>query len=333
VKPLATALEDASGWVGETAARALGRIGDACAVPSLIAALDDAEERVHHPAVEALGQIGDPRAVERLVTALKDERDKIRSAAAKGLGLIGDARAVEPLVAALDDAAVKGEAAQALDRLNWQPPADETGARCWIAKGEFEKCVAIGIPAVPVLIAALKETNSQVRDGASEALAQIGTPAAAPLLAAIQDEPWRLSSHAFKLLVRIGDTRATEAFINALKHPNVSWDAAKALGEIGDVAAVELLNPARTVQSAVAALGDGSRFVRRAAAKVLVELYASGRLAPEQKQLVLDQQTKIVERHTDHSDHKDVGKDCAPFDSHTDWKRHTDHGIGVDFPL
>ena len=362
VDPLTAALEDASGSVREAAARALGEIGETRTVPSLIAALDDAEEEVRHATVEALGKIG-PLAVDPLTAALEDSSSKVREAAARALGEIGDtrvvpsliaalddaeeevrraavgamgqlgdSRAVEPLIATLGDAAAKSEAAQALDRLNWQPPADETGARYWVAKGEFEKCVEIGVPA---LVIALTEGDSRMRDGASEALVQIGAPAVPLLLAVTQDERWWMRRDVVRLLGQIGDTRATESLITALadKTPDVSQAAVEALGQVGGVAVVELLNPARTIHSAVAALKGHSRSVRQAAAKVLIELYTSGRVPPKQKQLVLDQQAKIMERHTDRSDHTDYGKDCAPFDSHTDTQKHTDRGIGMDFPL
>jgi HEAT repeat protein len=52
-------------------------------------------------AAAALGTIGDARAVEPLITALSNEDLNVRKGAAKALGMIGDARAVEPLITAL----------------------------------------------------------------------------------------------------------------------------------------------------------------------------------------------------------------------------------------
>ncbi len=89
--------------VRESAAGALGKIGDARAVEPLIKALRDDNEDVCSSAAEALGQIGDARAVEPLINALRDNKRWVRQHAADALGQIGDARAVEPLINALGD--------------------------------------------------------------------------------------------------------------------------------------------------------------------------------------------------------------------------------------
>jgi len=59
------------------AAEALGRIGDARAVESLIKALNDADGDVRRSAAEALGRIGEP-AVESLIKALGATSEQIR---------------------------------------------------------------------------------------------------------------------------------------------------------------------------------------------------------------------------------------------------------------
>lgn len=105
--------------VRETAAEALGQIGDARVVGALVAAQDfDQDWHVVKAASEALVKIGDA-AVEPLVTALKDQRDHVRSASAQALGNIGSTRAVEPLVVALIDQqdVVRSAAAGALGKI------------------------------------------------------------------------------------------------------------------------------------------------------------------------------------------------------------------------
>ena len=98
------------------AARALGKIGDARAVETLVAAVGDEGAAIRRDAARALGPIGDERGVEPLVAALADQSWDVRAAAAASLGEIGDARAFEPLVAALADQVweVRKEAAEAL---------------------------------------------------------------------------------------------------------------------------------------------------------------------------------------------------------------------------
>ncbi len=71
--------------VRQAVAEALGRIGDAAAVPALTKALDDQLPAVRGAAVEALGQIGDAAAVPALTKALDDQQPAVRETAAKAL--------------------------------------------------------------------------------------------------------------------------------------------------------------------------------------------------------------------------------------------------------
>ena len=86
--------------VRQAAAAALGQIGDARAVESLIAALRDRNSAVRQAAAEALGRIGDTHAVEPLIAELRDGYSNVRQAAAEALVKIG-LPAVEPLITAL----------------------------------------------------------------------------------------------------------------------------------------------------------------------------------------------------------------------------------------
>ena len=78
----------------ETAARALGRIGEP-AVPELRRALTDADPSVRIQAAEVLARIGPEaeEAVPDLIEALDDENEEVRKAAARALGQIGPAAA------------------------------------------------------------------------------------------------------------------------------------------------------------------------------------------------------------------------------------------------
>jgi len=112
-------LKDANKNVRESAALALGYIGDARAVEPLIEALKDQNEYVRLGAALALRNIGDTRAVEPLMEALKDESENVRSGAAWALEKIGDTRAVEPLMEVLKDESenVRWGAADALRKI------------------------------------------------------------------------------------------------------------------------------------------------------------------------------------------------------------------------
>ena len=169
--------------VRAAAARALRRIGDAAAVPGLLAALGDANADVRRAAA-ALGEIGYAAAVPWLLAALDDAEARVREAAAKALGQIGDAAAVPGLLAALGDAEanVREAAAAALGQ--------------------------IGAPAVPRLLAALRDAEEDVRRAAAAALGQIGAPAVPGLLAALRDAEEDVRRMAAAALGEIGDAAA-----------------------------------------------------------------------------------------------------------------------------
>jgi HEAT repeat protein len=296
LEALIDALHDSAADVRGNAACALGLIGDLRAVEPLVAVLKTGEGHMRWMAAASLGQIGDARAVEPLVAALKD-KDADRAAAA-ALGQIGNARAVEQLVATLkaDKWYVRKAAAEALDRSGWRPDRGQVGAAYWLAKQKWDDCVAIGTPAVELLIAALNDEEVLVRKGAAQALGGIGDrQAVEPLIALLQDKDPDMRTRAAAALGFIGDARAAVPLIPLLKErllesgraagmalqrigapaveplivaltgadESVRQDAADVLGWIGDGRAVEPL---------IAALTDETPGVRMAAAQALDNL-------------------------------------------------------------
>ncbi|MFQ5520302.1 MAG: HEAT repeat domain-containing protein, partial [Candidatus Methylomirabilia bacterium] len=381
-EPLIAALADEQGRVLRGLVRVLGQMGDAQAVEPLIGILGDTDWQVRKEAAEALdrlgwqpdrgvagvsyriakgqwgkcSQIGAP-AVELLIAALEDERGDVRVGAARALGRIGDARAVEPLIGILGDTdwQVRRVAAEALDRLGWQPDRSEAGARYWMAKGQWDECVAMGAPAVEPLITMLGAEDRGVRKAAAEVLGRMGEVRAVeplivalgdvraaaaqalgilgdgravePLIAALGDEDGDAPEAVIEALGRLGDARAVEPLIVALENQNyeVREASAGALGRLGDARAVEPL---------IARLWDVQLAVRIRVADVLVAMYRSQKLHDTHKRLILAQQSTITARHHDYIqrtniDHPSYYSDCT----HTDFSEHTDRGIGVDFPL
>jgi HEAT repeat protein len=258
------------GWrvgdsVREAAAKALGRIGDAAAVPGLLAALRDESWQVREAAAEALGEIGAP-AVPGLLAALRDADWQVRRAAAAALREIGDAAAVPGLLAALRDAdwVVRREAAEALGEIGDAAAVPGLLAALrdadWVVRREAAEALGeIGdAAAVPGLLAALRDADWV----AAEALGRIGDAAAVPgLLAALGDADADVRRAAAAALGEIGDAAAVPGLLAALR--DADWVAAEALGRIGDAAAVPGL---------LAALGDTNADVRRAAAEALGEI-------------------------------------------------------------
>jgi HEAT repeat protein len=99
-------------FLRESAALALGKIGDNKAVEVLLETLNDHYYFVSEASAKALGRIGDKRSVEALIEALKfplptqekyAQWQRVRANAAEALGKIGDSRAINGLVLALKD--------------------------------------------------------------------------------------------------------------------------------------------------------------------------------------------------------------------------------------
>ena len=147
VEPLIGSLDDKNRFVRIEAARALGWIGDGQAVEPLITALGDKDWSVRGVAEAALGKIGDKRAVEPLITALQNEIELNKITIITALGMIGDKRAVKPLINTL--------------KYNLFQPVT------------IEALVNIGKPAIKPLETALKDENSNIREGVKKALERI----------------------------------------------------------------------------------------------------------------------------------------------------------------
>lgn len=212
---------------------ALVRIGGARAAEALIEHLG--KEGIYFDKAEvikSLVQIGEP-AVEPLIEALNDENHYIRQGAQKALKKMavpgrdgGSPRAVEalesprqlePLLEGLKEWSTS--AVKDLEKMGWQPDHGENGARYWIIKRKWDKCVSIGAPAVEPLVAALgcHELMVQNRRGIIKALGKIGAPAVEPLIKALGDRDWVIPIYAAEALGKIGDPRAIEPLKKALE--------------------------------------------------------------------------------------------------------------------
>lgn len=247
------------------AEEALSKITDPNSIEQLIAALEEPNFYIRKSAADALGNIKDPRAVEPLIKALKNSDCSIRIKAAVSLGEIGDARALEPLTVALkdQDIGVRRCAYRALDRMGWVPSNDEISVYYWMTKGNYDKCITIGTPAVDPLIFNLNNSDRSDQIGSVRALGEIGdSKAVDTLISTLKSSNSDISAHVAKTLGKIGSLRSVEALIVALKSSdsNLREKAAEALGEIGDPRAIEPLT---------VALEDRHPWVRQSAAEAL----------------------------------------------------------------
>jgi len=168
-------------------------------------------------AAERLGRMGSPRAVPsllRVIRNMKDEDEDVRGASLRALGRIRDPRALPGLIEAL------GYPEASL------PPR--------IAEIIF----LFGVDAVPLLIAELRNVESDVRRmWAAEILGWIGDPrGAVPLMDSLGDVSPEVRAKAAGGLGKIRDPRAVERLLEMLLSdpiPFVRTRVAQALGAIG----------------------------------------------------------------------------------------------------
>lgn len=108
VSALAQALGDASAEAACEAAMAAGTAGDRSAVGPLAAAIENVDGYYHSivraAAAASLGQLGDAAAVPALVAGIGDPMAEASAEAVRALAAIGDRRAVPALVAAVRNA-------------------------------------------------------------------------------------------------------------------------------------------------------------------------------------------------------------------------------------
>jgi HEAT repeat protein len=227
-------------WVARREVFKCVEIGIPAVEPLLAAYEDHAIER--QGVAEALGKIGDPRAVEPLLAALNgDCPGYVRHAILESLGMLGDRRVVPTLIANLNSSPeTRTIALNALDRLGWHPDGSEDGAAYWLARGEWDKCVQVGGPAVTPLIGALYGRGEDMTVGAVLALVEIGAAAVEPLISIVSVQHSMRWAAAAEALGLIGEPRAVEPLLPALKDTNTTEfeAAAVALGRIGDARAV-----------------------------------------------------------------------------------------------
>ncbi len=214
------ALRDEDWGIREEAALALGEFRDPRGVRPLIEALRDSDQAVKTAATRALTAIGEPAVVD-VGFCLQDPDLSVQEAAASILSATADERVLEPLTSALfsPDWVVRMHAARAVGRLG-NPRSVET------------------------LALLLQDTVPAVRDEAVAVLTSIGEAAVAPLVDALAHRDWRIRLRAAEALCVLKSQTAVAPLVGLLKHdPDtaVRQEAARALGGIGDGAAVDAL--------------------------------------------------------------------------------------------
>jgi HEAT repeat protein len=111
-----------------------------------------------------------------------------------------------------DHIGVRWKAAQALQRIGWQPPDNANGAAYWFAIGDTGRCIAVGSPGISFLLRRLVDE----RERAMEALVTVGQPAVDGLASCLQDEDRGLRLSAIQVLQQMGGERVGDVLTGHL---------------------------------------------------------------------------------------------------------------------
>ena len=167
VPTLCLALNDPT--ISDVTAAALGKIGDNKAVDPLLNIINKYQYdprgtnklRTAINATTALRKIGDTNAAESLASILSINNFSVHKNIVEALVNIGQ-NAINPLCKALSDenVQVRSSAANILDKLDWQPSHDEIGAYYWVTRGDWQKCIRIGLSSIKPLNNFLQSNDS-----------------------------------------------------------------------------------------------------------------------------------------------------------------------------
>ena len=224
----------------------------AARVSALIADLDSRDRAVRDNASRVILEGTDRRLIRGLIDALAD---KSKHGKLVPLLVSKGESAVRPLVSALG----RGPSAwnRLLRKVRFLRSADPSP---FIPEGAAEALAAIGKPALPAVLKALRSSNAETRGYAAGILGRIADPRAVePLIAALKDKDPSVVCKAAWSLGELKDLRAAKplAALLAAKDSATRLSAVAALAAMGDKPSLEPV---------AALLSDPDLALRRAAA-------------------------------------------------------------------
>lgn len=163
------------------AAQKLGESKTPDAVPHLIKALRDEKVRVRLAAIDALGQLQDKQATSSLIPFLTDKRVRVVFASIEALGAIGDSTAVDALseLVTAELPTIRLAAIDALGLIGSTQAWDVLEAQVWHESSDVRGITALALgriahpQAVPALIRLLADPSDHVHNMALYALNKI----------------------------------------------------------------------------------------------------------------------------------------------------------------
>lgn len=192
VGQLTTLLQDQDPGVRRTAAEALGKIGRAGGNPALLESLEDPAPLVRAASARALGRTGtgDVRVALRIAERLRDSSEAVKQEAALALGEFAGSPALTERLVGL-----------------FQTSDPSTRRAVILALASVE-----ALDAFDTLVAALRDEDAAVRQGAVSALGELADRRALPfLLDRMRTDPAAgVRSEAAFRLGKVGDRRVLE---------------------------------------------------------------------------------------------------------------------------
>lgn len=261
VQPLTlVALKNEDSPVGWEALLALANLGDSSAITALNTRIRNGKEWFYEiETLESIRGIHNKSTIEALKTALNHEDPNARWGAALALARLSDSSGIEVLKPDLEEKYHDNHrilAAGALLMLGDPAAVEPLYAALTQEVGNYTLYTDFVLPALidlPInravqllkkrLVAALRDPDSNVRDGAVNALAVLGDKVAVPSILARLEDPRLDSSGPAWGLGKIVDKRMVQPLIAKLQHDYtcVKTCSAEALSRIGDRSAVEPL--------------------------------------------------------------------------------------------
>ncbi len=215
---------------------ALGRIGDPDAVDSLNAIVADNLPTIRLAAIDALGQIGSPKATDVLTEQFKNPSSDVRRMTALAMARIADRKTMGVLIESLADPsdAVSKMACYALDKMDAQWRNGEE-AKTALSQFKYDLMMKdiVDNDAILKRYGLLKGLNTIDPNWHHRAWGEAVTRHYEGYLnSPIPRERWM----AARVLGDIGDVRAIDALLACLNHEDrgVSKNAILSLGKLGD---------------------------------------------------------------------------------------------------
>lgn len=260
IERLITALDDPRPAVRQAASVTLCR--EPRAVPALMRAVtDNSDLAVRFNAIIGLGKLGDARAVPVLLALLQNPASFTKYTAEdiiQGLGTAGDARAIDPLLHLLatpPDFVRKDTVIVALAACD-DPRVQDALAK--IAEHETDETARIAALRVlahredktakwlPLFLDTLQKGTAEVRATAADILGRSPRPEAhRALLAVLSDRDWQVRGAAAGALGRYADTQDLYFLLATLRDPNlfVRMQGAEALSHFNYPRLIDALLP------------------------------------------------------------------------------------------